>query len=232
VGIAYNTSIVRSGLVLHLDAANAKSYPGSGTTWTDLSGQGNNGTLVNGPVFNGNNVGSIEFDGVNDYVDCGNNSSLELSFPLTIEIWYYIYSSWTGTALGLVIKGPLSGDYDYMLYLTGFGTTLDFYKKNDAGSGANRAGFTTSYSHFNRWNHVCYTISTSGLANSYENGISRSESSFLNTEVRKSNQSLKIGQGWSSVFGGRISNLKIYNRALTSQEIQQNFEALRGRYGI
>ena len=60
--------IVRSGLVLHLDAARPASYPGSGTTWTDLSGQGNNGTLTNGPTYSSANGGSIVLDGTNDDV--------------------------------------------------------------------------------------------------------------------------------------------------------------------
>jgi len=60
--------IVTDGLVLHLDAANPKSYPGSGTVWKDLSGNGNDGTLVNGPMFDNGNNGSIVFDGVNDYI--------------------------------------------------------------------------------------------------------------------------------------------------------------------
>ena len=64
----YNPSIVRDNLVLYLDAANTKSYPGSGTTWKDISGKGNNGTLTNGPTFDSNNLGSIDFDGVNDHV--------------------------------------------------------------------------------------------------------------------------------------------------------------------
>jgi len=63
MGIAYNTNIVRDGLLLHLDAANVKSYLGSRTTWNDLSDKGNNGTLVNGPVYSSNGKGSITFDG-------------------------------------------------------------------------------------------------------------------------------------------------------------------------
>jgi hypothetical protein len=66
-------NIVTDGLVLYLDAANQKSYPGTGTTWNDLSGNGNNGTLVNGPTFNSDNNGSIVFDGVDDYVNFGDN---------------------------------------------------------------------------------------------------------------------------------------------------------------
>jgi len=68
MAVGYNPRIVTDGLVLALDAGNTKSYPGSGTTWTDLSGNGNTGTLTNGPTFDSANGGSIVFDGTNDYV--------------------------------------------------------------------------------------------------------------------------------------------------------------------
>ena len=65
----YNPSIVRDNIVQYLDAANTKSYPGSGTSWTDISGKSNNGTLTNGPTFDSGNKGSFGFDGSNDYVN-------------------------------------------------------------------------------------------------------------------------------------------------------------------
>ena len=68
MSLSRGPKIVTNGLVLYLDAANKKSYPGSGTTWTDLSGNNNTGTLTNGPTFDSNNGGSIVFDGTNDYV--------------------------------------------------------------------------------------------------------------------------------------------------------------------
>jgi hypothetical protein len=69
MGLSHSPSIITQNLVLCLDAANPKSYPGSGTTWTDLSGNGNTGTLVNGVGYNSGNLGSLSFDGVNDYVN-------------------------------------------------------------------------------------------------------------------------------------------------------------------
>ena len=81
----YNPSIVTDGLVLCVDAANTKSYPGSGTTWTDISSKGNNGTLTNGPTFSSGNGGAIVFDGTNDYVDFGSQvANLSTS---TISFW-------------------------------------------------------------------------------------------------------------------------------------------------
>ena len=69
MSINYNPRIVTDGLVLLLDAGNTKSYPGTGTTWTDISRNGNNGTLTNGPTFDSANGGSLVFDGVDDYVN-------------------------------------------------------------------------------------------------------------------------------------------------------------------
>ena len=68
MAFSFSPRIVTDGLVLYLDAANQRSYPGSGTTWSDISRGGNNGTLVNGPTFDPGNGGSIVFDGVDDYV--------------------------------------------------------------------------------------------------------------------------------------------------------------------
>ena len=80
--------IVTSGLVLCLDAANRKSYPGTGTAWTDLSGRGNNGTLTNmdGTNFNSANGGSLTFDGSNEFVNCG---TINLQQNFSLEIWAY-----------------------------------------------------------------------------------------------------------------------------------------------
>ena len=83
----YSPKTVTNGLVLSLDAANTKSYPKSGTTWTDLSGNSNNGTLTNGPTFSAVNGGCIVFDGVDDYVDVSDASTLN-SNTQTINIWY------------------------------------------------------------------------------------------------------------------------------------------------
>ena len=71
MSISGGPDIVENGLVLHLDAADTNSYPGSGTLWTDLSGNGNNGTLTNGPAYSSNNKGYFSFDGTDDYVDTG-----------------------------------------------------------------------------------------------------------------------------------------------------------------
>jgi len=83
---SHSPKIVTDGLVLALDAGNTKSYPGSGTTWFDRSGNARNGTLTNGPTFSSANGGSIVFDGVDDYVSCGNPSIFQINQG-TISAW-------------------------------------------------------------------------------------------------------------------------------------------------
>jgi hypothetical protein len=88
MAVNYSPKIITDGLVLYLDAANTRSYPGSGTVWSDLSRGGNNGTLRNGPTFNSGNGGSIVFDGVNDYASFPNNTNLD-NQKITMENWVY-----------------------------------------------------------------------------------------------------------------------------------------------
>jgi len=91
--------IITNGLILCLDAASTKSYPGSGTTWFDRSGNGNNGVLTNGPTFSSTNGGSIVFDGTNDYV--------QVAGSVTIS---------TGTFIAWVKRNGNQGPFDGILY--------------------------------------------------------------------------------------------------------------------
>ena len=104
MGIAYNPRVVTDGLVLCLDAGNVKSYPGSGTTWTDLSGKGNTGTLTNGPTYSSANGGSIVFDGVDDRVS---GTSFNTGQNFTINAWIY------PTLLGTTRRAIVANSYPY-----------------------------------------------------------------------------------------------------------------------
>jgi hypothetical protein len=94
---------VTSGLVLELDAGNIKSYPTTGTTWFDKSGNARNGTLTNGPTFNTGSLGSIVFDGVDDYVSLGTFNGLG-STNRTISVWFRITS--LPASVGRIITFP------------------------------------------------------------------------------------------------------------------------------
>jgi hypothetical protein len=240
MGIAYNTSIVRNGLVLHLDAANSKSYPGTGTVWTDLSGRGNNGTLINGVGYNAANRGSIVFDGVDDYAQANvNTTTLDGDPSFTVDMFV---RRRTGTNIGgssgfWGIGGQGQGNS-----VTGWTPTanlihLDFYDST-------RLATTQLYPE-GIFVHVSWTKTGAGAettnikcyVNSIEVGLTKTRSATRANQFNTSTSGLGISLGKMNADGGFISpidigSFKVYNRALTAQEIQQNFEATRGRYGI
>lgn len=228
MGISYNTSIVRDGLVLHLDAANRKSYPGTGTTWTDMRGSGNNGTLINGVAYNAANKGSMVFDGIDDYTNAGNLGS----FFTQGTISYWMNSSavqnyrnpfstkYLGLNEGIRFEQTNSGQFYVVI-----GNTSNQYTINDY---TLDAAITA-----NTWYNVVlvWNTSTNNVVG-YLNGIQKFNSTH--TYWATTLPSISIGSGFDSsrFFAGKISNTSIYNRALTTAEVKQNFEALRGRHGI
>jgi hypothetical protein len=229
--IAYYGGVVSNGLVLALDAAKKDSYPGSGTVWRDISGNGNNGTLTNGPTFNSNNGGSIVFDGVDDYVISNTPSILNLSQPTTLNIWFY-FNSFSPINPRLIECRDSSNS----IQLIRDASTNKIATKNSnfesGNSGIAWVTITTGV-----WYNISVvwvpSLTTTIL---YLNGISQSGSAFSN--IATGNQNNKIVLGARSDFqsstwmNGRISNLQIYNRALSATEVLQNYNATKGRYGL
>lgn len=220
MALSHSPSIVTDSLVLYLDAANTKSYPGTGTVWSDLSGNGNTGTLVNGPTYSSANGGSIVFDGTNDTVNCGNAASLQITVG-TISAWINATSDNSGyngiitkqNAWGLFVKDNILISYDW-------------------GNSSDRStGVTVGNS---TWKYIVMsfteTIGTpSNNAIIYVNG-----SAVLTTTVKNVNQSAQVTTDGnaSQCMSGNISQIAIYNRVLSSTEVTQNFNALRGRFGL
>jgi hypothetical protein len=225
MGIAYNPRIVTNGLVLALDAGNIKSYPGSGTTWTDLSGNGNNGTLINGVGYSGDNLGSLVFDGVNDYVGLGTSTSL---VPPYVTASLFVYLNSYSTRPHLIGRGDGGAGHFYFVVETS--GVFRFY--TDVGSGwsfiqPSNFTFPTGV-----WYNIVCTFDGSN-ANIYGNG------SLLGTGFRVGQlrqytaQETVLGRILTqSYLNGNIAQVSIYNRALTEQEIQQNYNATRSRFSI
>jgi hypothetical protein len=231
----YTGGIVTDGLVLNLDAAKVDSYPGTGTTWYDLSGNNNNGTLTNGPTFSGiGKQAAIVFDGTNDYVDCGSNASLDLD-SLTQEVW-----------LKPVIgrRNPILGDSNSDSSDSRHSMWLELYSDNKFilifGDGS-KFGDVSSLTTVSSNNIICVSCvrnNTNKTVQFYINGTGEivqpwANQSTIGTPVTLGIYSLWIGG--SNGFGNmkdNIYNVRIYNRALSADEVSQNFNALRGRYGI
>ena len=240
MGIAYNTSMVRDGLVLHLDAANKKSYSGTGTAWTDMSGQGKNATLVNSPAFSGNNNGVFLLDGVNDYIDLVSQDDAQTPLsgygeftgadtsPFTLEVWLKTTQiSGTSATDCPAIIGRNSNDiwanlnlYNGYVYFVHYTTTWELNLKSQ-----------TMVSN-NVWHHIVYVNNNNETGVLYIDGKAEaSGSSSLSGTNYFSPDS--VGVGFSTKYlQGNIGVVKFYGRSLTSTEVQKNFNALRGRYGI
>jgi hypothetical protein len=216
--------IITDGLVLSLDAANPLSYSGSGTTWNDLSGNGNTGTLVNSPGFNTANSGNIVFDGVNDYVDCGNNNSLKITGPLTMNAFF------SASSFNIDYQPIIAmGDDSYRFQRHSSTNYLAFGSRN---LGMNDLVSNSQIS-TNRWYNATAIYSGTEML-IYINGILDSSNSASGS-LPVSNYNLRVGgnaQIPSRVWNGNIAIAQIYNRALSSSEVLQNYNAVKKRFGL
>jgi len=229
MGLGHGADIVRNGLVLHLDAANVKSYPGTGTAWVDMSGVGNNGTLINGVGYSTDNKGSMVFDGVNDYADCGNTTSLSDiggTTNITVSVWAY-YNAYGGGGQSYSVMTVKGNPWTWLLE-----NPSNTFKFRITAGGADVNVADTSAHSLNTWYNVVGTYDGSSMR-IYVNGVLKNTKTQAGT-LATNTSTAKIGtfQGTNYNLNGKISNVSIYNRALTAVEISQNFEATRGRYVI
>ena len=228
----FQPKVISDGMILYLDAANTRSYPGSGTTWTDLSSTGITGSLVNGPTFNTSNGGSIVFDGTNDRVDVENSNTLNPLGNFTIGCWVNL-TSIPNTYLGIIDKYNGSFNYGYMLDIPNGGAgrvSSSFRFVNCVQSGYTEVIANTQFT-TGSWNHLYGTYDGTNI-NIYVNGTLQGTASCSGTNVTEST-SLKIGGDGASTnyMTGRITSVQLYNRALSSTEVLQNYTALSGRFG-
>jgi hypothetical protein len=220
MGLGHSPSIVMDGLVLSLDAGNFRSYPGTGNTVYDLSGSGNTSDLINGPTYLSSNLGTFVLDGTNDYINVNSLANI-LSKTAYTKIAYIYISNFTTS--NNIISGGFSGEHAFWM----FGTN----KLNAGHNGAwNTVVGATSLS-LNTWYFAAVTYNNSIGWKLYLNG--REDGTSANTTTFNGNQEIVIGAYSSgNNFTGRISNVQVYNRALSSQEILQNYNATKKRYGL
>jgi len=227
--------IVTNGLVINLDAGDPASYPPpfTGVTWIDLSGNGNNGTLVGGVGYNSANQGSLTFDRSNDYISLPTNS-INSNADLTLNFW--------------VNHSPLSSPFtEVYTLLSGFSTNSHLqvrYNTTGTGSGLisslellkSGVAFMGTFSGFTSTNNTINLITIILIKSTntwylYTNGTLRS--SFVSSQTfTTSSPALGSSVSGGELFKGNMYSFSYYNRALTATEITQNFDALKGRYGL
>lgn len=224
-GSYHPSTTITSAPALHLDAGNTSSYLGSGTNWTDLSGNGINGVLVNGPVYNNGNNGHFIFDGINDYISFSTN--LPSTNNLTYEAWVNPSELNSSQFYALLNHDGWTSGYVHFQFL---GNTLQFAinDKNDK-----YAEFTFST---NTWYHIAAVYSTSNQRVSfYVNGsLTNNESYTGNNQPSVASTTLKLGtlNANSRFFKGKIGLVRVYHRTLSSAELLNNFNVSRPRFGL
>ena len=215
--------VVTDGLILALDAANSKSYPGSGTIWRDISGNNNTGTLTNGPTFNSANGGNIVFDGVDDFVNCGNSSLLQITAG-TISAWVKTMSP------GSSYRGIIVKQNNYALFVKdSIFITYDWGGGGDRSTGINIAD--------GNWKNIAMSFTENtgaplNNANVYLNG-----NLVLTTTIKLSNNTVGVAlaAGSTSIsqnLNGSIAYSSVYNRVLSTTEISQNYNAQKSRFNL
>ena len=209
----YSHGVVQNGLVLNLDASKFYSYPKSGTTWTDLSGNGNDGTLVGGVGYSSANGGSLTFDGTDDYVTT--TFAITAGQAVTYAGWVYDTQTVDGTYKNFVDSVSVRP----MIWWNTSGR-IEF-DSND---------FTTSSIYRAQWVYVTLSKpSGSSSPSYYVNGVLVGTGSVYSTPAVTPTW---LNRGASNIWKGNCSIIQAYNRALTAAEIQQNFNATKSRFGL
>jgi hypothetical protein len=215
---------ITDGLVLCLDAANNKSYIGSGTAWTDLSGNNNTGTLTNGPTFTSSFSGGILFDGVDDYIESTTDITLGTSYALEIAFrrtasrsdWVRIFGHLNDTAL--------------RFWGIWFPSTFDFILWQSYTGGGE---FSISYTFSLNTDYVISFSNSAGTCSMYINGVLVGTGSGGAISYTGNTSKVRIGYaGLHTYHIGPVYYARIYNRALSTSEVLQNYNAAKTRYGL
>ena len=217
MGVLYNSRIVTDGLVLCLDAGDRMSYPGAGTTWTDLSKNRNNGTLTNGPTFNSANGGSLAFDGTDDYVDLGSQVANLSTFTLS----YWINPNQADVSSTSLM--PIGWDDNYLDRVIYYSTRRDDLFFWFGPTSADRVSISYNTVNDNTWYNFVITRGST-YVKMYQDNILLGQSTTTGDNVNF--------QWIGKETPANIALLHVYNRALTPDEIRQNYKATKGRFGL
>ena len=220
----YSPKVVTDGLVLYIDAANPNSYTSGSAIWRDLSRYNNNCALNNSPSFNTDGQGCILFDGVNDYGQVEHSDSLFINTGYTVEFWFKTAGSTASQNLTLWEKGVNKS----IIQTYSPGTFYLHYVQ--ASSQTNVELMDGSWKHvvatWDKTNLFGYFYLNGTLKNSSYLGVS---SNFPNTDFMQIMGRMPQN---TTFMNGKISTWKMYNKYLTSLEIQQNYNATKGRFGL
>ena len=219
----YGPRIVTDGLVLCLDAADRNSYPGSGSTWYDLKGN-HNATVTGGsPTYRNLYGGVFDFDGTDDYMTISDPGSLN---TFSVAVWVYPLLNSTGDAPSIIASKYPSYVNFQITYLNNNTVRMGIF--NGAWAWPNFVSVN------NGWQHLCFTYDgPSSALILYRNGVGII-SIVSNITAFSSGTGIHIGRRWdiANYFNGYISKIELHNRALSPDDVVQNYNATKGRFGL
>tara|TARA_R110002074_G_scaffold51445_1_gene130139 strand:+ start:821 stop:1516 length:696 start_codon:yes stop_codon:yes gene_type:complete len=222
--------IITDGLVFAIDAGSTRSYPGSGTTGTDLINS-ESITLVNGVAFSSANGGSWEFDGTDDYIDLPDSLITDLNGGTEASLCIWIKNDNTVNSVGtsgiIQLSGYNNGNGNLWFYNNGY-TYLDIFRTSRVSQ-----VFANNTETGTNWNMLTITT-TPGTAGwkCYMNGVQKIDTTGESTvSVSNIQGGLTLGRNNSSRYtNGKIAACQIYDRALTATEVLQNYNAQKNRF--
>lgn len=215
--VAAPAGIITAGLVMNLDVGNVACYPGTGTLLTDLTGNGNNGTVTGGAVYSSANGGSFAFDGINDYINIAVKPQQN---AMTLEVWAKLFTV-SGQQFFMVDSGAgyvelgMIGDKAY------FGV---------AGSPYSSAVGLTALS-TGVWYQFVARYKNGEGASIYVNGVLDKQSATANTTIGSVATDFQILRNGGVFMKCSLSVSRIYNTALSPADVLNNFNAIKSRYG-
>ena len=236
MGTVYNTNIVTDGLIGCWDAANKRSYPGAGTTWTDLAGS-NSATLVNDATFADVSLGAIAFDGTNDSVTV---PIIDGQNGFSFSIWLYFLAVPTDNYTTFSIYNGGGAEFMFYIMETSAHTTSYMLGIRGAGTGNTLTSTNKAYqpsSNLGKWVHYCATYNgggatTVGNYKVYFNGQVTDINLVENFGGAGNQDPMKWGQDAAGAgdLNGYMGHIAFYNRPLSADEVKQNYEATKSRF--
>lgn len=226
-------NIVKEGLVLYLDAASGTSYSpyNSGTTWRDISVSGRSSTLINGPTFSNANAGIIVFDGIDDYA-YSNTSVLGDTTTCTLEMICIFSSLPNYSALFYIGVSQFNHNLPYICF-SSFSSQL-YFSVGNYSSGIRLTNSAISSITANAWHHCVGTMG-GGVLNLYIDGSFRSSYTLaggFTIPLSGLVTAIYGGINLTNYTSGSVGLARVYNRALTPEEVLQNYNSTKGRFGL
>jgi hypothetical protein len=238
----YSPNIVTEGLILYVDAANYKSLVSGDTTWNDITKTGDDGTLVNGPIFNSTNNGSILFDGVDDYINFSELTPANTLNTFSFGIWFSPAITITSGSLATFSMLMESQDQrftstrpdNYIYFLTNGELVFATFTPTN-----NLVSLQTTWNSDEWYQVFCTYEPITGekklfINGELENSVTGVTGNYFNTFTHFGLGGYNVSTIFSptNAFNGNISNFMVYDKTLSEQEVLQNYNTLKSRYGL